>query len=240
MRLLNAIVLLALSTAAASADVHDAFDAILRERVTADGLVDYATIKQGDDAARIGQYRNELERIDVAKLPRDEQLAHYINLYNATVLQAVADRMRDGYTVAERDFALFKEPLVRVGGDKPVSLDHVEHEIIRKKFKDPRVHVALVCAARSCPPLLNRAYRAADLDQVLDANMKRFVTDESRNQIDHDKRELRLSKVFEWFADDFGGKDAIAAYVGKYAGRDVRGYRVTFLEYDWSLNKASR
>ena len=88
-----------------------------------------------------------------------------------------------------------------------ISLNHLEHEIIRKQFKDPRIHVALVCAAKSCPPLLNRAYRADDLDKVLDENMKRFVTDASRNQIDDEKRELRLSKIFEWYPADFGGKD---------------------------------
>jgi hypothetical protein len=175
----------------------------------------------------------------VEKLPRDEQLAHYINLYNATMLHAVAGRMRDGYTVAERDFAIFKEPLVRLAGGKTVSLDHLEHEIIRKQFKDPRIHVALVCAARSCPPLLNRAYRGNDLDQVLDANMKRFVTDASRNQIDETKRELRLSKIFEWFADDFGGKDAVPAYVARYCGKDVAAYRVSYVEYDWTLNAQS-
>ena len=233
-RLLTAMILLASSTAALAAD-HDAFDAILRERVNADGLVDYAAIKQ-HDVEKLGQYRNALEQADTSKLTRDEQLARYINLYNATVIHAVADRRREGYTVAERNFALFKEPLVHLGERKYVSLDHFEHEIIRKQFKDPRIHVALVCAARACPPLLNRAYRAADLDQTLDANMKRFVTDASRNQIDDPKRELRLSKIFEWYADDFGGKDAVAAYVAQYAGKDVAGYRVSFLEYDWTLN----
>jgi hypothetical protein len=226
---------LVLTSYAAAADVHNAFDAILRERVTADGLVDYAAIKR-HDVEQLGQYRNTLEQADTAKLTRDEQLARYINLYNATVIHAVADCARDGYSVAEREFALFKEPLVHLGERKYVSLDHLEHEIIRKQFKDPRIHVALACAARSCPPLLNRAYRAADLDQVLDANMKRFVTDALRNQIDEAKRELRLSKIFEWYADDFGGKDAVAAYVARYAGKDVAGYRVSYLEYDWTLN----
>jgi hypothetical protein len=156
------------------------------------------------------------------------------------MIKAVIDRLRDGYSPAENDFAVFKEPLVRVagvaGGGKPISLNHLEHEIIRKQFKEPRIHVALVCAARSCPPLLSRAYRADDLDKVLEANMKRFVTDPSRNQIDDAKKELRLSKIFEWYADDFGGKDALPAYVARYAGKDLAGYRVSYLEYDWTLN----
>ena len=229
------LAMLGFTSFATAADVHDAFDAVLRERVSADGLVDYAAIKQ-HDVERLGQYRNALEQADTSKLTRDQQLARYINLYNATVIHAVADRMREGYTVAERDFAIFKEPLVHLGQRKYVSLDHLEHEIIRKEFKDPRVHVALVCAARSCPPLMNRAYRAADLEQTLDANMKRFVTDATRNQIDDTKRELRVSKIFEWYADDFGGKDAVPAYIARYAGKDVAGYRVSYLDYDWTPN----
>jgi hypothetical protein len=75
---------------------------------------------------------------------------------------------------------------------------------------------------------------------VLDENMKRFVTDASRNQIDDGKRELRLSKIFDWFADDFGGKDALPAYLARYAGKDLAGYRVSYLEYDWKLNAPAK
>ena len=216
-----------------------AFDAILSHRVK-NGLVDYASIKQ-HDRAKLDAYLDQLAAADATKLSRDERLAYYINLYNATMIRAVVDRLRDGvYTPAENDHAVFKEKLVRLAGGKTISLNDQEHEVIRKQFRDPRIHVALVCAARSCPPLLSRAYRAQDLDKVLDENMKRFVLDPSRNQIDHEKKELRLSKIFEWYADDFGGKDAVPGYVSRYAGQDVSGYRVTFLEYDWSLNAAEK
>jgi len=218
---------------AVGVDVHDGFDAILHERV-ADGLVDYAGIKQ-HDAAKLDAYLDQLASVDLEKLTRDEQLAYYLNLYNATTIKAVIDRLHDDYSPAEKDFAVFKEPLVRVAGGQ-ISLNHLEHQVIRRQFKDPRVHVALVCAARSCPPILNRAYRANDLDKVLDENMKRFVTDAARNQIDDEKRELRLSKIFEWYSLDFGGEEAVPAYVARYAANDVAGYRVSYLEYDWKLN----
>ena len=228
------LLLVCLISTTVRADVHDTFDAILRERVT-DGLVDYAAVKQ-HDAAKLNAYLDEMAKADVATMPRDGQLAHYVNLYNATMIKAVIERLRDGYSPAEDDFAVFKEPLVRVAAGKVVSLNHLEHEIVRKQFKDPRVHVALVCAAKSCPPLLSRAYRAEDLDKVLDENMKRFVIDGARNQVDDQRKELRLSKIFEWYADDFGGKERVAAYVAKYLGRDVSGCRVSHLEYDWTLN----
>ena len=234
MRLLAIALLASLLSTSASAAEHDAFDAILRERVS-DGLVDYAAIRQ-HDAAKLNAYLEAVSKVDVPKLSRDEQLAHYINQYNATMIRAVIDRLRDDYSPAENDFAVFREPLVRMAEGKAISLNHLEHEIIRKHFRDPRIHVALVCAARSCPPLLSRPYRADDLDRILDANMKRFVTDTSRNQIDDAKKELRLSKIFEWYAHDFGGKDAVPAYIARFAGKDLSGYRVSFLEYDWSLN----
>jgi hypothetical protein len=234
MPLLTLLVTLAL----VAAD-HDAFDAILHERVSGDGLVDYAAIKQ-HDGAKLKAYLDQLANVEIEKLSRDEQLAHYVNLYNATMIQAVIDRFRDDYSPAEKDFAVFKEPLVRLSRDRTISLNQLEHEIIRKQFKDPRVHVALVCGARSCPPLLNRAYRADDLDKVLDENMKRFVNDGSRNQIDDEKRELRLSKIFEWYAEDFGGMSAVPAYIARIAGKDVAGYRVSYLEYDWKLNVRSK
>jgi hypothetical protein len=231
----SAILLVLFSATAALAADRDAFDAILRQRVSGDGLVDYAAIRD-HDAAKLTAYLDELAGVDVGRLAHDAKLAHYLNLYNATMIKAVIDRLRDGYSPAENDFAVFKEPLVRLAGGKAVSLNHLEHEIIRKQFNEPRIHVALVCAAKSCPPLLNRAYRADDLDKVLEQNMKRFVTNAARNQIDDAKRELRLSKIFEWYAEDFGGNDAVRAYITKYAGKDVAGYRVSYLEYDWQLN----
>lgn len=124
---------------------------------------------------------------------------------------------------------------MRVGG-RVMSLNELEHDVIRPTFKDPRIHVALVCAARSCPQILPRAYRADDLAAVLEGNMRRFVNDPIRNPIDAANKKLRLSKIFDWYADDFGGKEKVAAYVDKYHPEDVADWPVEFVEYDWSLN----
>ena len=213
---------------------HSTFDAILNARVK-DGLVDYAAIRE-HDAAKLARYLDRLAIIDVPKFSREEQLTYYINLYNATVIKSVVDRLHDGYSLADNEYAIFKEPLVRTGGKK-MSLNDLEHEVIRKGFKEPRIHVALVCGAKSCPPILNRAYRADDLDKVLEENMKRFVTDGVRNKIDHERKQLHLSRIFDWYNDDFGGStEAVVEYVGKFVGRDLAGYEVTWLEYDWTLN----
>ncbi|HLL89764.1 MAG TPA: DUF547 domain-containing protein [Tepidisphaeraceae bacterium] len=216
---------------------HAAWDNVLRAVVRGEG-VDYMAVRR-DHLPALDAYLDELATKRVDDLPRDAQLAYYLNLYNATMVRTVADRYRPGFSPAEGDYKVFKEPLVRTGG-RTISLDDLEHKVIRPTFKDPRVHVALVCAARSCPPLLPRAYKADDLDETLEANMKRFVGDASRNQVDDETRQLRLSRIFDWFADDFGGKGAVPAYVGKYLGKDVADYGVTFLEYDWTLNDVGR
>lgn len=223
------------TNAHAQSDPADLLDRILADSVRNE-RVDYSLIKS-KYAADLKAFLDEAAKLDPAQLSAQQRLAHYINLYNATMIQAVIDRYREGYSPAEKEYAIFKEPLVRLKG-KTISLNELENGIIRPEFKDPRVHAALVCAARSCPPLLPRAYRAEDLDKVLDANMRRFVSDPARNPIDLPKKQLKLSQIFDWYAEDFGGKGSIAAYVSKYLGRDVSGFEVSFVDYSWELNDA--
>jgi hypothetical protein len=212
---------------------HAALDSLLGATVQ-DERVDYGAIL-GVHFAQLAGYLDGMARVDVSQLSRSEQLAFYINVYNATMISAVAPDWKEGFSPTDDDFAVFDEPHVRLKSGN-VSLNHLEHEIIRKTFNDPRIHAALVCAALSCPPLLPRAYRAEDLDEVLDANMRRFVRDSTRNRVDDSARTLHLSSIFDWYAEDFGGQDALSHYVSKYLGRDVSDYAVVFLPYDWTLN----
>lgn len=218
--------------AAESVD-HSAFDAILKATVK-DERVDYQAVKDNHLPA-LTAYLDLLAKIDPAGLVRNEQLAFYINLYNATMIRAIVDRLTPTYSPAEKNYGVFKEAIVRLNGQK-VSLDDIENKIVRPTFKDPRIHVALVCGARSCPPLVPFAYTAANLDQTLDANMKAFVNDKFRNPIDDRTRTLKLSHIFDWYADDFGGKQGVPAFVGKYAGKDYSRYKVEFVDYSWELN----
>jgi hypothetical protein len=211
---------------------HVPFTRVLAD-VVRDERIDYVAVKARHLPA-LTAYLGDVTQF-LGGLSREGQLATYINVYNATGLKAVAERYKPGYSVSENNFAFFKEPLVKIG-DKTVSLDDLEHKIIRPTFKDPRIHVALVCAAVSCPPIRPRAYEAYDLDKLLDENMRRFVADRGRNPIDDRTRTLRLSRLFEWYADDFGGRQAVPAYVGRYAGKDYANWKVEYVEYDWSLN----
>jgi hypothetical protein len=213
---------------------HSALEEVLAACVRGEG-VDYPLVRE----RFLPQLEAYLARVtveDVGSLPPQEQLALYINAYNVTVLREVARRYEPGYSVSRDEFKLFDERLLGLGRQL-VSLNQLEHEIIRRRFDEPRIHAALVCGARSCPPLLPRPYRAEDLEETLEGNMRRFVNDAARNQIK--KRRLVLSKIFEWYADDFGGLDSLAAYVDRYTDADVSGSKVAFQDYSWELNLAA-
>jgi hypothetical protein len=215
---------------------HAGLDAVLGATVRDDG-VDYALLRE-HHLPGLQAYLQRAAEFDIGSLDFDAQLALYINVYNASVLLAVAERHEPGYTVAAGSFELFDEPRVTLGRQR-ISLRHLEDEIIRRRFREPRVHAALVCAARSCPPLLPRAYRPGDLEEVLEQRMRAFVNDPQRNRILPDERRLELSRIFEWYAEDFGGRPALAAYVDRYADADVAGFSVSFLDYAWELNGAA-
>ena len=212
---------------------HSAFDLILRESVS-DGLVDYAHIRTAR-AHELDAYLARLSAADVTKLLRNERLAFYINLYNATMIRAVLDHNAPDWTPADDGGKVFDEPRVHLG-DSTLSLNQLEKTILIRRFREPRVHTALVCAARSCPPLLPRAYRGRDLVRVLAANMKQFLADTSFNKIDTAAHTLRLSPIFKWYADDFAGLGGVPAFAGRTLERNFAGWKLEYLDYDWKLN----
>ena len=203
------VVLLMLSAARGQVPGEDLLQKILTANVRG-GKVDYLVIRR-DHWAELTTCLDQFASVDPAKLNENDRLAFYINLYNASMIRAVIQHLNHDWTPASSGFAVFKEP---------------------------RVHVALVCGAVSCPPLLPRAYRGKDLNTVLHANMVRFVTDTTRNPIDVQKRKLRLSRIFEWFHDDFGGEAKIPAYVDSFHPGDLRKFELSFAPYSWKLNIA--
>ncbi len=224
--------------AAPPADMHAPFDALLGAHVRAE-RVDYLTIRD-EHFAELTGYLDTLAALDakvVETLPKADRLALLINLYNATMVRTVCERYVDGWEPQADKFAVFDLQLVHFGG-ATLSLNELEHQRIRKVFAEPRVHVALVCAARSCPPLLPRAYRGDELEQVLEAQMRAFVRDPLRNHTGAGK--LELSKIFEWYRDDFGKDEAaLLRYLSRYAASDLAGRQVAFLDYSWQPNLAA-
>jgi len=118
-------------------------------------------------------------------------------------------------------------------GDKTYSLNNIEHDILRPKYKDARIHFAVNCAAKSCPPVWNKAWTAANLNGQLERSAKAFINNTKYNSVGGSN--AAISKIFEWYAVDFGN---ITDYLNKYANTKVAaGTAVTYKEYNWALNE---
>jgi hypothetical protein len=121
-------------------------------------------------------------------------------------------------------------------GKEKVDLNYIEHSILRKEFKDPRIHAAINCASFSCPLLRNEAYIAHEIDKQLEDAMRKFINDPQRNQIE--KSSVKISKIFSWFSGDFKLNGAsVIDYLNKYAKKSIDyNAKMDYLDYDWDLN----
>lgn len=238
--LLIGLLLFAVAAWAGAAVVDNSIYADLLKKYVHNGVVDYRGLK--GDEAQLDRYLKVLENVPVAELSRNAQFAFYINAYNAWTLKLILN----GYPGVKsiKDLGSFfkspwKEKLVRIEG-RVLTLDELEHGILRPRFKDPRVHFAIVCASKSCPPLISVPYRADTLDRQLDSAAQNFINNPRTTYLKGDT--LYVSKIFKWFADDFG--DDPLGFVSRYARADfkkqlaARGARlkIAYLDYDWSLN----
>ena len=238
--------LLALPAGAQTFD-HSLFDGLLKKHVVK-GMVDYEAFAQ---AGSFKDYLQGLEKADPAKLADRERLAFWINAYNAYTI-ALINKYEERGSIKniaegigfERAKGAWKQPIVQVGG-KTYTLDEVENEIIRKQFREPRIHFALVCAAMSCPPLRSEAYTGAKLDAQLDSQARRFILDEARGSwVDVKKAVVHASRIFEWYKDDFGGSDAaVGRFIAQYHADSPEKqllldghFKMEYLDYDWTLN----
>lgn len=227
--------------------LHGPFHALLQAHVS-EGLVDYDAFAR---APEFDAYLAVLAGTDPSTLSRSAQLAFWINAYNAyTIRQINAHHERESIKNINKTAGFlslggaWKEAMATVGG-KRYTLDQIEHERIRPVFRDARVHFALVCAARGCPPLRNEAYEAATLDEQLDSQARAFLLSEpSKNRVDVAKRTVYLSPIFKWYGKDFGASDdamlrALAQYFSAGAERELltgARVRIVYTDYDWSLN----
>ncbi|MBW2735134.1 MAG: DUF547 domain-containing protein [Deltaproteobacteria bacterium] len=224
---------LSLVSPAAHAFDHAPFDTILRAHVR-HGRVDYAAIKAGSSHAALNAYIKALGDASLSGMNRNAKLAFYLNAYNALVIKSVVDRWPQISSVVKVS-GFFDRSRFKVAG-RALTLNQLEKKVILPTFKDPRVHFALVCAARSCPPLGSRAFSARGLDGVLQKLARRFVN--SRHGVQVQGEQIRVSKLFEWYAKDFGN---VGAFLGRYhrqhGAKLVAAKRFSYLKYDWALNK---
>ena len=230
---------------------HRLWDGVLKQHVRGD-LFDYAALAEDTSAldAYIAQMRTVTPE-DLAAWSREQRFAFWINAYNAFTVKKVVKNLplksiRDldkgfGLTTVFEQAWIKLQPLHPSGKPAKLSLNDIEHGILRARFKDARVHAAVNCASLSCPPLLGEAFVADRLEQQLDSQMRAFVADRKRNPFKRDKHEVRLSKIFDWFAEDFE-RDAggVREYLLRYASDEdaafIRDAKLKFTDYSWKLN----
>jgi hypothetical protein len=222
---------------------HGDFTALLAEHVDEAGWVDYAALLDG--AGRLDRYLDSLAEAPFDRLGRDDKLALLINAYNAFTLRLVLDHWNGGELRSIRDIPAdrrWKDRRWQVGGHT-WDLDQIEHQEIRPKFREPRVHFALVCAAVSCPPLRREAYEAGRLDEQLDDQTRYVHRHGSWFRFDEERGVVHLTSLYDWFRGDF---EQAAGSVLEFAGRYSDELRkaldagekpeTEWIDYDWSLN----
>lgn len=235
---------------------HSSWDRLLKAHVKPgdDGVnrVDYKGFKQSDHA-KLKAYVKTLEGTPVSKLNRPEQLAFWINLYNSKTIDIVLDH----YPVQSiRDISIesslvgflrrsvgaggpWKAEVVRVEGMN-LSLDHIEHNILRPVFQDPRIHYAVNCASYGCPNLQFSAFTGANVDASLEAAARNFINHARGIKVEDGK--VTASSIYNWFQSDFGGTAAgVLDHVRRYASPELHAAladktTIDAFDYDWRLN----
>lgn len=227
------------------------YDNLLKKYVHS-GLVDYDNLSKDKD---LNTYINALSKFDPNTLiSKEDKLAFWINAYNAYTLKAIVDEypissINDLHTggriighilkttVWDKDFVVIN--------NKKMTLNHIEHEIIRPKFKDPRVHFALVCGAFSCPPLRKEAFIGDKLNEQLDDQGKIFFNDVTKNSFDVKNKIAHISKILDWYGSDFGENDSqILQRIKNFLPTQIReslnnNWKIDFNSYNWDLNKVN-
>ncbi len=208
---------------------HKLFDAFLHKYVSLTGDVNYKMMKSHQ--IELESYINLLQNNPLKNnWTRNQKLAYWINTYNAFTLKLILDN----YPVSSiTDIAGGKpwdKKWIPLGG-KVYSLNQIENDIIRPQFKEPRIHFAVNCAAKSCPKLGNFAYTAGNLNAKLTSQTKAFVNS-SENEMSSNN--IKISKIFEWYKSDFG---VLNTFLNKYSTTKINtDATVEYNEYDWSLN----
>ena len=233
---------------------HRALGAVLDE-VLEDGLVDYAALRRSPEP--LDSYLSALSSVTPKQLgewTRAQRFAFWINVYNAFTLQLVRD---EGPVDSIKDIGgwfstPWKQRFVPMGSFDPkgkgrrLCLDDIEHRILRPRFGDARLHAAVNCASRGCPPLRPAPYQSATLERQLTEQARSWLLDRGRNDLRVDRGAVRVSRIFDWYVEDFGDGDAevvgwIASQLEEGHQADALraagpGVKVRYLDYDWGIN----
>ncbi len=224
------------------------WDALVKKHVApkvVDGIlinaVDYASLKNDPVFSRVV---SKLKTYSMGNLESDQsKLAFWINTYNILAVKMIVDH----YPVESiKDIGNFFKPVwgrkAGIVGGKELTLNDIEHEILRK-MKEPRIHVAIVCASVSCPDLRMEAYAAEKLNDQLDDQMRKFLLSREKGmKLDEKEKRVYLSSIFKWFKDDFKGHGGVLKYISKYTLEKEKKIlessrmKISYLDYNWKVN----
>lgn len=249
--------LVAVSLAGAGADpvgaeppagLHAPYDSLLCRYVDERGVRYRAWQASEADRRGLQSYVHGLESVDPASLDHDQALAFWVNLYNAVTLDLILDHypvesIRD---IGGEQEDPWERTLVRVAG-RDLTLNEIEHGILRPRYEDPRIHFALSCAAKGCPPLASHAFVGARLQAQLEAVTAAALDDSAFVDVSAcrgGEGTIRISRIFEWYARDWDGVGGVRAFLARYRPGDRERLldarcELDYHEYDWALNDAS-
>ncbi|MFC7358049.1 DUF547 domain-containing protein [Jejudonia soesokkakensis] len=209
---------------------HTLWDELLKAYVTKEGNVNYNGFESQKLTLR--KYITSLgQKMPTDSWTQEDKLAYWMNAYNAMTVDLILRHM------PLESIKDIKDPWDQRYwklGEKYYNLDEIEHQILRK-MDEPRIHFGINCASFSCPPLLNVAFTAGEVDAQLDFLANRFINDRSRNTIASDR--VEISKIFDWFGKDFKQNGSLIDYLNQYSEVTISSNaRVRYKEYDWALN----
>jgi len=224
-------------------DISDrTFNDVLNSYVDNEGRVDYNSIRENPFALQpfldfVGSFSPQFNP-ELFPTNNDKK-AYWINTYNGLMIQTVIENPEIS-SVKEIGwgYGVFWRKKYKVGGEL-LTLNHIEHKILRGQYNDPRIHFAINCASNSCPPIGHRIVTGINLDQQLNDKTRDFINNPANVMVDHKKRMIVLSKIFKWYKKDFeSGGTTLVDYLNKYRDEPIlkSSYMIIFQDYDWGLN----
>ena len=227
---------------------YESFNSLLQSFVNDNGTVDYTSIR--NNPFNLDKFIIFINNVSPGNRPEQfldsDAKAYWINVYNALAIKTIIDNP-DVNSIREISWgmgAFWRNKFV-VGGKK-MTLNHIENKILRGKYQDPRIHFAINCASNSCPPIGNRIVTGNKLDEQLDQKAINFINDPENVRIDHNNKEIYLSKIFKWFKKDFiKNHENILSFIINYRNDInvqqradiINTYKIIYNKYDWSLNE---
>lgn len=218
---------------------HQHWDKLLKKYVNTAGMVNYKGLQK--DKSELDEYLKTLSDNSPQKnWSENDQKAFWINAYNAYTVSLIMQHypvksIKDiGGSIYKINTA-WDIRFIKIGGET-YDLNNIEHKMLRRKFEDPRIHFAIVCASMSCARLRNEAYTGEKLNAQLEDQGKDFLNDKAKNRISGDKAEL--SKYFSWYQSDFTKNGSLRDFINKYSQIKINeNTKISYLDYNWSLNE---